>query len=79
MVRFRDCPRIHGIFENEMFALPRQQSYAPTPYGFTPNPSLSATINLDEVQSPGVFWLRQSVMTSIGSQTLYNDGRAGSL
>ncbi|KAI9876612.1 MAG: Vacuolar protein-sorting-associated protein 28 [Pleopsidium flavum] len=31
-----------------MFVSPRQQSYAPTPYSYTPNPSLSATISLDE-------------------------------
>lgn len=28
---------------------PRQLSYAPTPYSYTPTSSLSATINLDEV------------------------------
>lgn len=27
----------------------RPLSYAPTPYSYTPNPALSATINLDEV------------------------------
>jgi len=27
----------------------RPLSYAPTPYSYTPNPALSASINLDEV------------------------------
>lgn len=35
-----------------MLASPRQLSYAPTPYSYMPNPSLSSTINLDEVQPP---------------------------
>ncbi|MCJ1253599.1 Vacuolar protein-sorting-associated protein 28 [Lignoscripta atroalba] len=31
-----------------MYSSPRPLSYAPTPYSYTPNTSLSATINLDE-------------------------------
>lgn len=31
-----------------MTASPRQLSYAPTPYSYIPNPTLTATINLDE-------------------------------
>ncbi|KAL9132019.1 MAG: hypothetical protein Q9217_000147, partial [Psora testacea] len=34
-----------------MLASPRQLPYAPTPYSYTPNTSLSATINLDQVNS----------------------------
>lgn len=33
----------------DMIASPRQLAYAPTPYSYTPNTSLSATINLDQV------------------------------
>ena len=42
----RACKRPTGS-EAGMYASPRQQPYAPTPYGYTPN-ALSATINLDE-------------------------------
>ncbi|KAL2051480.1 hypothetical protein ABVK25_008142 [Lepraria finkii] len=35
-----------------MLAPSRQQPYAPTPYSYMPNPSLSATISLDEIECP---------------------------
>lgn len=33
-----------------MYEPPRQPAYAPSPYSYVPNPSLAATINLDEVR-----------------------------
>lgn len=33
-----------------MLTSPRQLAYAPTPHSYVPNPTLSATINLDEVK-----------------------------
>lgn len=40
--------RIIWVNWTEMYPQ-RPLSYAPTPYSFTPNPALAASINLDEV------------------------------
>jgi len=65
-----------------MYEPPRQPAYAPSPYSYVPNPSLAATINLDEVlpcscssSCPGPYWANppaQEVKLSAKERDLYD-------
>ena len=53
----------HGSIEI-MLPSPRQLPYAPTPYSYMPDSSLSANINLDQVLSPPLLFYKARLSPS---------------